>query len=130
MREYQQKHIIHTLLYSRVTIVVLFLVCVLLLRSIVELNNKRIAVEKLRKESEVARMDMEAKVQKAQEKNDAIATSRGFESYVRTTYPVVKEGEGVIVIYDEEKSPVASVKADMTIWERLQILFQGFFTKK
>lgn len=130
MREYQQKHIIRTLLYSRVTIVILFLLCVLLLRSIVELNDKRIAVEKLRKESETARADMQTKVQKAQDKNEAIATPRGFENYVRSTYPVVKDGEGVIVIYDEEKSPVAAVRADMTIWERLQIYFQGFFAKK
>lgn len=130
MREYQQKHVVHTLLYSRVTIIALFLLCVLLLRSIVELNDKRIAVEKLRNESEIARADMQTKVQKAQEKNDAIATPRGFENYVRSTYPVVKEGEGVIVIYDEDKSPVAPVRSDMTIWERLQIFFQGIFAKK
>jgi hypothetical protein len=130
MREYQQKHIIRTLLYSRVTIIVLFLLCVLLLRSIMELNDKRIAVEKLRKESETDRADMAIKVQKAQEKNDAIATQRGFENYVRTTYPVVKDGEGVIVIYDGDKSPVASVRVDMTIWERLKIFMQSTFAKK
>lgn len=130
MREYQQKYMIRTLLYSRVTIVFLFLLCILLLRSIVELNDKRIAVEKLRKESAIERQDLESKVQKAEEKNESIATERGFEAYVRTTYPVVKEGEGVIVIYDEEKSPVAEVRSDMTVWERLQILFQNLFAKK
>ncbi len=130
MREYQQKHVIRTLLYSRVTIIVLFLLCILLLRSIVELNDKRIAVERLRKESEADRLEMQAKVQKAQEKNDAIATQRGFENYVRSTYPVVKDGEGVIVIYDEEKSPVAPVRADMTIWERIHIFVQSIFAKK
>lgn len=130
MREYQQKYMIRTLLYSRVTIVVLFLLCILLLRSIVELNNKRLAVEKLRAESALERQDLELKVQKAEEKNNAIATERGFETYVRTTYPVVKEGEGVIVIYDREKSPVADVKSDMTVWERFQVLFQGLFAKK
>ena len=130
MREYQQKYMVRTLLYSRVTIVVLFLLCILLLRSIVELNDKRIAVEKLRTESATERQDLELKVQKAQEKNDLIATDRGFESYVRTTFPIVKEGEGVIVIYDEEKSPVADVRSDMTVWERLQIFFQSWFAKK
>ena len=130
MREYQQKYMIRTLLYSRVTIVVLFLLCILLLRSIVDMNNKRLAVEKLRAESASERQDLELKVQKAEEKNNAIATERGFEAYVRTTYPVVKEGEGVIVIYDGEKSPVAEVKSDMTVWERLQVFFQRLFAKK
>ena len=39
---------IRTLVYSRVTIVVLFLLVILLLRSIMELNDKRIEVSKLR----------------------------------------------------------------------------------
>lgn len=130
MREYQQKYMLRRLLYSRVTIVILFLLTILLLRSIMELNNKRIAVERLRAESETERMELEAKVRKAEEKNNAIATDRGFEYYVRTTYPVVKEGEGVIVIYDEEKSPVAPVRADMTIWERIVIFWKNAFDKE
>jgi hypothetical protein len=95
-----------------------------------ELNDKRIAVKKLEQESAAERHDLEQKVERAQEKNDAIATNRGFESYVRTTYPVVKDGEGVIVVYDTDKSPVAAVKADMTIWERFQVYLQGLFSKK
>ena len=130
MREYQQKHLIRTVLYSRVTIIVLFLFIILLLRSIMELNDKRIAVKKLQAESAAERQDLEAKVRRAEDKNDAIATERGFEAYVRTTYPVVKEGEGVIVIYDGEKSPVAPVKADMTVWERMKVFLQGIFAKK
>lgn len=130
MREYQQKHQIRTIIYSRVTLVVLFLLCILLLRSIMELNDKRIAVDKLRDESATEKADLELKVQKAQEKNDAIATPRGYESYVRTTYPVVKQGEGVIVIYDDEKSAVAQVRTDMTMWERIKVYLQGFFAKK
>lgn len=130
MREYQQKHMVRTILYSRVTIVVLFLLIILLLRSIMELNNKRIGVKKLQTESAIERNDLEMKVERAEEKNKAIATDRGFESYVRMTYPVVKDGEGVIVIYDGEKSPVAPVRADMTVWERMKVLLQGMFAKK
>ncbi len=129
MREYQQKHQIRTILYSRVTIVILFLLCILLLRSIMELNDKRLAVEKLRAESEVERRDLEMKVKRSEEKNDAIGTDRGFENYVRTTYPVVKEGEGVIVIYDGDKSPVAQVRADMTVWERIKVLLQNLIVR-
>lgn len=118
------------LLYSRVTIVILFVLSILLLRSIMELNQKRVAVEKLRAESEVEWQDLEEKVRKAQAKNEAISTDRGFEYYVRTTYPVVKEGEGVIVIYDEEKSPVAPVRSDLTFLERIKVLLQDIFAKE
>lgn len=116
---------IRTLLYSKVTVVILFVLIILLLRSVMELNDKRIEVSKLRTESEVERKELEYKVAKAKEKNAAIDTPRGFEAYVRTTYPVVKQGEGVIVVYDEDKSPVAPVRSDMNIWERLLIWWRG-----
>ena len=127
MREYQHKHMIRTLLYSRVSIIILFLVCILLLRSIVALNNKRTEVAKLRDDSSRERVILENKVKQAELKNEAIVTERGFENYVRTTFPVVKEGEGVIVVYDEEKSPVSKVRADLNVWEQLLLLFRRVF---
>lgn len=126
MREYQRKHMIRTLLYSRVTIIILFILIILLLRSIMELNDKRIEVSKLRNDSLKDRQELEAKVAAAQKQNDDMSTQRGFENYVRTTYPVVKEGEGVIVIYDGDKSPVSPVREDMNVWERLLVLWHRF----
>jgi len=129
MREYQQKHMIRTLLYSRVVIVILFILIILLARSIIEMNNKRIEVSKLRNDSMAERGVLTDKVAQAQKQNDDIATPRGFESYVRTTYPVVKEGEGVIVIYEEDKSPVSRVREDMNVWERLLVMWHRFVQK-
>lgn len=130
MREYQQKHLVRTIAYSKVTIVILFLLIILLLRSIMELNDKRIEVAKLRDDSKAEKQNLSEKVAKAQAQSDEIATPRGFESYVRTTYPVVKEGEGVIVIYDGDKSPVSQVRADMNVWERFLVFWQNFTKKK
>lgn len=130
MREYQQKYLFRRLLYSRVTAVVLFVICILLLRSIMELNAKRAMVRELYLESKTERQELEAKVAKAEDKNASISTDRGFESYVRTTYPVVKQGEGVIVIYDGEKSPVAPVRQDVTLWERIKIVLVRLFAKE
>ena len=118
---------VRTLLYSRVTILVLFLLIVLLLRSITELNDKRIEVAKLRDDSLKEREELERKVDKARQETDAIATERGFEAYVRTTYPVVKKGEGVIVVYDDDKVPVTPVREQINVWERLGIWWRSFF---
>ena len=95
-----------------------------------ELNDKRIEVAKIRDDSKKERKIVMEKVAKAQAQSDEIATPRGFESYVRTTYPVVKEGEGVIVIYDGDTSPVSQVRADMNVWERFLVFWQGFSSKK
>ncbi len=126
MREYQQKHLLRTLVYSRVTMIILFLLVVLLLRSIVELNDKRIDVARLRSESAIEKKELEAKVEKAQEKNERIQTDSGMEAYIRNTYPVVGEGEGVIVVYDDQGSPVIPVREGMTIWERLTLWLHAF----
>ena len=127
MREYQQKHMIRTLVYSRVTLVILFLLIVLLLRSIMELNNKRTDVAKLRNDSTKERTELQKKVDKAQQETDLISTKGGFEAYIRTTYPVVKKGEGVIVIYDDNKVPVSTVREKMTVWEHLNVWWNSFF---
>jgi hypothetical protein len=94
-----------------------------------ELNDKRIEVSKLRNDSLAERQGLEDKVQKAKEKNDEIATPRGLESYIRATYPVVKEGEGVIVVYDDTKSPVSAVREDMTIWENIIVFLNRTFKR-
>lgn len=127
MREYQQKHVVRTLLYSRVTMVILFLLIILLLRSIMELNDKRLEVNVERDETKDERMDLEAKVEKIRKQNEFIKTERGFEEYVRTTYPVVKEGEGVIVIYDDESKSVSEVREKMTAWEKISVYWNSFF---
>lgn len=130
MREYQQKHIVRTLLYSKVSMVVLFLLIILLLRSIVELNEKRLEVVKERDETKKERVDLENKVEIIKKQNEFIKTERGFEEYVRTTYPVVKEGEGVIVIYDDEKETVSEVREKMTVWEKVVVYWNSFFNKE
>lgn len=129
MREYQHKHLIRTIVYSKVTIVVLFLLTILLLRSIMELNDKRLEVAKLRDDSKIEKEKLLVKVEKAQKQNDEISTERGFESYVRTTFPVVKEGEGVIVVYDGDKSPVSQVRVGMNVWERLLVMWNSLGKK-
>lgn len=129
MREYQHKYIIRTLLYSPITIIVLFLVIIFLLRSVVDLNNKRINAGKLRDEAIAKEEETRISLAKAEGRLSAIETDRGFEEYVRTTYPVAKEGEGVIVVYEQEGSPVTAVREHMTVWERLLVLLKPLFTK-
>ncbi len=127
MREYQQKHMIRTLVYSKVTLVILFLIIILLLRSIIELNTKRADVAVLRNDSVKEREELQKKVDFAQKQTDLISTQRGLEAYIRTTYPVVKKGEGVIVIYDDDKVPVSTVREEMTLRERFAIWWNNFF---
>jgi hypothetical protein len=90
-----------------------------------ELNDKRIEVAKLRNESEIKKTELENRVAGAEEKTNSIHTKRGLEEYIRSTYPVVKEGEGVIVVYDAEANSVTPVRKDMNFWERVTIFIKN-----
>lgn len=129
MREYQHKHMVRTLLYSRVTLVILFLLIVLLLRSIMELNDKRHEAILVRDDSQKEVDELTRKVETSKKQTEAISTTRGYEAYIRTTYPVVKKGEGVIVIYDDTKSPVSSVREKVTLSEQFSIWWRRFFNQ-
>lgn len=127
MREFQQKKIVRTVLYSKVTIVVLALVCLILLRSIVELNQKREKVAEERDKIHEEQSSLEQKVANAEARLSFVQTDRGKENYIRTTYPVVKDGEGVIVVYTASTSPVAEVKKDIGMWNRSVEWIKGLF---
>ena len=88
---------------------------------------KRADVAKIRDDSQKERDGLQLKVEKAQKETDLIGTQRGFEAYVRTTYPVVKKGEGVIVIYDDDKTPVSTVRTKVTFLEQMSIWWTDFF---
>lgn len=130
MKEYQHKQILRTILYSKVSLTIFFLIIILLLRSIVELNNKRMDVSALREESLAKKTELQDKLQASEQKNNDIHTDRGVEEYIRTTQPVVKnDGEGVIVVYDDNKTPVVPVKQDMNVWEKLLVWLRSFMAK-
>ncbi len=127
MREFQQKHIVRTLFYSKATMLVLFLLIILLIRSVVELNAKRVEVNEKKEEVVKERKELEKKVGDAEKQVEFIKSDRGFEAYVRTTYPVVKEGEGVIVIYDDNKNSVTKVRTEITTREKINLWWKKVF---
>ena len=129
MREYQQRQIWRKLFYSRFFIVILFLVFILLLRSVVDLNDKRIKVNVTRDESALKLSTVQEKLNKSQEKYSAILTDRGVEDYVRKTFPMVKDGEGMIIVYDSSTSPVVPVKKDVGYFTDFMIWVKSIFVK-
>jgi regulator of replication initiation timing len=127
MREIQQGHELKKMLYSTVTIAILSMLILILLRATVSLYEKRneIVAERNVKEEEL-RIENE-KLRKAQEKKDFLETERGKEEYIRTTFPVAKEGEKVIIVYDDKKSGVSPVKKERTTSEKFKDFTRDLF---
>ena len=118
MREFQHKHTVRTILYSKITMVILFVIIILMLRSIMELNAKRVEVQKISNDSGSKKSELQDKVNSLEFRNSKIKTDQGVDEYIRTTLPVVKDGEGVIVVYDSNNNVVIPARNDLNIWER------------
>jgi hypothetical protein len=127
MREIQEEQSVKKMLYSTVSIVILSMLILILLRATVSLFEKRneIVAERNVKEEEL-RTENE-KLRKAQEKKDFLETERGKEEYIRTTFPVAKEGEKVIIVYDDKKSGVSPVKKERTTSEKFKDFTRDLF---
>lgn len=129
MREFQHRNIIRTALYSKASMILLAVLCLLLLRSIIELNDKRLKVEKEREKAYQEKSVLEDKLAKSETRLNFVETPKGREDYIRTTYPVVKAGEGVIVVYNATDSPVAEVKKDQGRWYDFMFLLNVYLDK-
>ncbi len=127
MREIQQEQSVKKMLYSTVSIVILSMLILILLRATVSLYEKRneIVTERNIKEEEL-RIENE-KLRRAKEKKDFLETERGKEEYVRTTFPVAKEGEKVIIVYDDNKNGVSPVKKERTTMEKFKHFLRDLF---
>ncbi len=127
MREFQQERFFKKMLFSNVTIIILSMFILILLRSTVGLYEKRndIVLEKNKKEEEMK--DEETKLNVALEKKRFLESPRGKEEYLRTTFPVAKEGEGVIIVYDDKKEVVSEVKKELSTNEKLKHFFADLF---
>jgi hypothetical protein len=127
MKEYQQRHTLKKLLYSRISILVLGVICLLMMRSVIDLYGKYKNVATLGEQADRERKTFEDKLVKARERNEVFKTERGQEQYIRETYPMVKEGEGVIVVYEASTSPVVPVRKDVSFLERVKLITAAFF---
>lgn len=105
MREFQEKEKIRRRLYSKTSIVILFIIMIFVARGVIGLYSKektsRFEVERLTKQ----KVEIENRLKSVSKQNEMLATTQGIEYEIRNKFDVVKEGEGVIVIVDKELPP-------------------------
>ncbi len=110
MREYQEKQKIRRRLYSKTSIVIVFIIMILVARGVMGVyateKASRMEVERLSKQKN----EIEGRLKIVSKNNDLLATSQGIEYEIRNKFDVAKEGEGVIVIVDKELPPAAEEK--------------------
>ncbi len=127
MKEYQHKRLWRNVVYSKATMIVLAIMCMLLLRSTVSLYTKYQKVHTLQEENKQEEEKIHEKVVAMQVKNETLQTIRGKEEYIRKTYPVISGDEHVIVVVEATSSPVVSVRKDISFTEKIKLFLQSWF---
>lgn len=62
---------------------------------------------------------VESDINELNKKIDQVKTGVGIEEHIRTKYPVVKDGERVLVITDESVKPIEK----KTFWQKIKDFF-------
>ena len=127
MREFQQEKFVKKILYSTVTIVILSMLILILLRSTVSLYEKRNEIVKAKTKKEDDLTLTKNKLREAENKKIYLESERGKEEYIRTTFPVAREGEGVIIVYDDKKELVSPVKKELSTQEKINHFVNDLF---
>ena len=112
MKKYQNKFFWRSFFYSNFTIVVIFILIAFVMNGLINIYSKyRTTKENLnfvRKEE----MEEKNKLNIEQNKLNNINTEEGKDKYIRSTYSVKKEGEGLVVVYDSASSTYEIPKAE------------------
>lgn len=115
----QERNRLETGLGRRLIVVVLFLLSMMLGRSVWLIYSKFLASQAARDEALAAVASLETRAAELETKVKNLATPRGQEAEIRQKLPVVKEGEKVIVIIDETKDDETEPTQTKSWWQNI-----------
>lgn len=124
------RHHKESFFHTRFWIVVLLIICTILIISVVKISKKYIHAKSVRNDYQTELNQVRAHEVELKKNIDALSTDRGKEAEIRDRYRVVKHGEQMILIVDNDKKesndpiPVNEPKG---FWEKLKNLINGIF---
>jgi len=124
MVDFQQKKKIRKVIYSRITIVVIFIAIIFLAKAVYDIFEKqRMSAEDVAiVEKDYGSLKTRQSMLKSE--IDKLNTSEGIEEEIRGKYSVAKPGETVVVIVDSTSSTSTSLESSSkSLWQKFVDLF-------
>ena len=127
MLEFQEKKKLRNILYSKITLIAIFVVLVFVVRATFSIYHKqKVSGENLSKaREEIAELEKREKMLNSE--IDRLKTDKGTEEEIRKKFMVGKAGEQVIVIVDDNKTNKNGADANdkkKSIWVKFLDLFR------
>ena len=118
MRQYQQERLWNKIKYSFASIILISILTIILIKENLGLLNKYLRMREVRNKVELDLSEANQNSDKANNKLKIISTERGLDGYIRQAYPVVKDGEGVITLYNSSTTNIINVDIEPNMWQR------------
>jgi len=127
MNYYQKPNLFKRILFSPITALIIILVVLAMAYAVFSIVDKSVDAARARKLSEKEVAELAEKKADLTHKLDALRSPEGQEAALREHFPVVKEGEHVIVIVDEQKKTEGTQETEAPkkgFWQFLKNLFK------
>ncbi len=128
MKEFQQKEERKSKLYSRYTLLFLFVMIILVGKGLINIYQKNISSREEVNLVELKKQSLQNRYDDLSNKVEDLKTPQGVEKEIRSKFDVVKPGESVIVVVDKE-IPMPNEK-DTSIIKKIWNGVTGVFKKK
>ena len=128
MSSYQDKQKIRKFLHSRGMILVLFILCVILIKSTFDMYIKSREAKENKEQAIAEYQELLDREEKLTESIESFETKEGMEKSLRDTYRVAKEGEGLVVITYSD--PEEGNQEPKTMGEKFDNFFDNFFAPR
>lgn len=128
MKEFQQKEQNKSKLYSRYTLLILFVMIILVGKGLINIYQKKISSKEEMQLVESKKESLQNRYNDLSNRVNDLKTPQGVEKEIRSKFDVVLPGENVIVVVDKE-IPIPNEK-DTSVIKKIWNGVTGVFKKK
>jgi len=124
MKEFQERRKIKKFLYSWLSLVVMIVIFAFLSKAVWGVYEKEQLSLKRLSETEAQYKSLEKRRKELSEKVDLLQTPAGVEAAIRDKFPVVKDGEKLVVIVDSRTATSEQVLPEEGFWSWFMKVFR------
>jgi cell division protein FtsB len=124
MRNFQEKKNKRKLMHSKPVLIILSILVLLFIYNVIKLANKAADTKRNREIAENKIIELQKQKEDLTKQIEKLNTEKGIEEDIREKFGLGKEGEGMIVIVDDEsKNNNESAEKSGGFWSFLKNLF-------
>ena len=120
-----EKHAIRRLIFGKVSLIILLVVCAIFARGTWGVYQKSAYAKENRERAEQELEELNERETALVEELARLDTPRGLEEEIRQKFDVGRDGEHMIVLVDAPESVVPPVPVELTVWQKI-VRFFGF----